>query len=247
MKFFVPILSLILIACSPGPKSYDAQEVVDEAISAHKADYLNKTVSFDFRDVRYSVTRKKHGYVYTREWQDDSLGYIKDVLINSSRLTRLIDGDTVDLDEEWSKKYTSSVNSVLYFFQIPLVLNDGGAIKKYVGEFDLKGSKYLGIRVTFSEDGGGEDHEDVFIYWIHAEKKTVDFLAYSYLTEGGGVRFREAINRREFKGLIVQDYVNYKADKGTPLESLPALFEEGKLEELSIIANERVKVEKAAN
>ena len=74
------------------------------------------------------------------------------------------------------------------------------------------------------------------------ENKTIDFMAYSYLTDGGGVRFREAINRREIKGLLIQDYVNHAADKNTTLDKLPKLFEEGKLENLSMIINENVRV-----
>lgn len=244
MKIIGLLSVLVLVGCSePAPKNYDAQELVDAAIKAHGSQFKGNVVSFDFRDRRYTVKRKKSGYVYTREWQDDSLGFVKDILVNSSKFTRIVEGDTVEVDEEWTKKFTSSVNSVLYFFQVPYVLNDAGAEKKYLGEFEMKGVKYLGVQVTFSEEGGGEDHEDVFIYWLHPEKKTVDFFAYSYLTEGGGVRFRESINRREFKGLLVQDYINYKAEKGTALESLPALFEKGELEELSLIENDKVKIQ----
>ena len=243
MRYLLIASLALFVACGEEkPKDYDPQQLIDQSIEAHGATFKGKRVSFDFRSRRYSVEREKFKYTYTREWQDDSLGYVQDILVNSSQLTRIVEGDTVSLDEEWTQKYSSSVNSVLYFFQVPYVLNDRGAIKKYVGEFEMKGQKYLGVQVTFSEDGGGEDHEDVFIYWIHTENKTVDFFAYSYLTEGGGVRFREAINRHEVKGLIVQDYVNYKAEKGTELKTLPALFDEGKLEELSIISNERVKV-----
>ncbi len=167
---------------------------------------------------------------------------MKDILINSSEFTRLINGDTANLSEEWKGRYGSSVNSVLYFFQIPFVLNDPGAIKKYVGSFEIKGEPYLGVEVSFQEEGGGDDYEDVFLYWIHKEEKTIDYFAYSYKTEGGGIRFREAINRRNVKGLITQDYVNYTTDKNTPLEELPALYEAGKLRDVSMIINENVRI-----
>lgn len=245
MKWILPLITMVVFACKPEPKIYDPQELVDQAIEAHGAQYKDKLVSFDFRDRRYSVLREEHKYTYTREWQDDSLGDVRDILVNSSKFTRLINGDTAAVTEEWAKKYGSSINSVLYFFQVPRILNDRGARKKYVGEFEFKGEKYLGVEVTFSQEGGGEDYEDVFLYWFHEDKKTVDYFAYSYATEGGGVRFREAINRRELKGLIVQDYINYKAEKGTSLASLPDLFQKGELEELSIISNERVKVKSA--
>ena len=237
-------LSFLLIgfACTqPAPKEYDPQILVDHAISAHGANFSGRKVSFDFRDRTYTLRKGKKS-TYIRAWQDDSLGFVQDILIDGINFTRFQDGDSVELDEEWTGKHARSVNSVFYFFQIPYVLNDPAAIKKYVGEFEIKGEPYLGIQVTFIEDGGGEDHEDVFVYWIHKEFTTVDFFAYSYITEEGGVRFREAINRRKSGGLLVQDYINYKADRGTPLQKLPGLFNQGKLEELSRIENTKVKV-----
>ncbi len=235
-------LFILLIASACSQSVPDAQQLIDQSIIAHGADLQGKYAEFDFRDKHYSVTREKYAFTYTRSWQDDSLGFIEDVLVNSSRFTRKIKGDTVTVTDEWVKKYTSSVNSVLYFFQVPYVLNDRGAIKNYDGEYLINNEPYDCVRVTFSEDGGGEDHEDVFLYWIHKESKTIDFFAYSYLTEGGGVRFREAINRRKIEGFVVQDYINYEAKKGTPLNALPKLFEQGNLKELSRIKNTKVKI-----
>ena len=81
-------------------------------------------------------------------------------------------------------------------FQLPFGLNDPAVIKEYLGQKVINQQLYEKVKVTFLQENGGKDFEDVFVYWIHAESKTVDFLAYSYLTDGGGVRFRQAINRR---------------------------------------------------
>ena len=238
-------LSFLLIgfACTqPAPKEYDPQVIIDQAISAHGANFSGKKVSFEYRDKMYTLKRGKKSFTYIRSWHDDSLGFVQDILINSKDFTRFQDGDSVVLDEEWTGKYSSSVNSVLYFVEILYRLNDRAVVKKYIGEFEIKGEPYLAVQVTFNQDGGGQDHEDVFIHWIHKEFSTLDFLAYSYITDGGGVRFREAINRGKPGGLMVQDYINYKADKGEPLQNLPELFNQGKLEELSRIENTNVKV-----
>lgn len=240
MKYLI-LLSFALVGACSSPQPHDPQAIVDKAIEVHGS-FMDKQVSFTFRDREYSVRRSAGGYTYTRSWQDDSLGFVQDVLVNSRLFHRLVDGDTVAVTEEWAAKYSESVNSVLYFFQLPYVLNDAAAIKKYVGACTIKDEPYLQVQVTFNPEGGGKDHEDVFMYWFHRERGTLDFLAYSYLTEGGGVRFREAINRKEMGGLLIQDYVNYKADKTARLEDLPALFESGKLENLSLIVNERVRV-----
>jgi len=95
--------------------------------------------------------------------------------------------------------------------------------------------------VTFDQEGGGVDHEDVYVYWVHKQDMTVDYLAYSYQVNGGGVRFRSAYNRRKIGGIIFQDYINYKHDKDTPVSSLDALYETGKLTELSKIELKNIK------
>ena len=235
------VTSIITFSCDQSPKDYDPEVLINDAIQAH-GEFKGKTVSFMFRDREYSATRNDEGYTYTRAWVDDSLGAVMDILVNSKHFTRRINGEKVPVEKELADKYSSSVNSVLYFFQIPYVLADPGAIKKYIGEYTIKDESYFCVQVTFTKEGGGKDYEDVFLYWIHKDEKTVDFMAYSYLTDGGGIRFREAINRREIKGLLIQDYVNHAAHKTSDLDKLPKMFEEGKLENLSMIINENVRV-----
>ena len=62
-------------------------------------------------------------------------------------------------------------------------------------------------------------------------------------TDGGGVRFRQAVGRKPVEGITFQNYINYKPPtKQTPLDELPNLFEIGALKELSKIINEDIKV-----
>ncbi|MBK8501742.1 MAG: hypothetical protein IPL46_05765 [Saprospiraceae bacterium] len=70
-----------------------------------------------------------------------------------------------------------------------------------------------------------------------------DYLAYNYQTDGGGSRFRRAINRREVGGILFADYVNYKTDPETLyILNFDSLFETGALDSLSLIATENVVV-----
>jgi hypothetical protein len=141
-------------------------------------------------------------------------------------------------------KYTSSVNSVLYFVQLPYLLNDPAVIKSYEGTQKVLGETYDVLKVTFRPSGGGEDFQDEYRYWFHEKTHLLDFLAYNYETDGGGVRFRKAYNRSERGGILFQDYVNYEVPVGTPLQKIPALFEAGKLKELSRIVNTDIQVER---
>ena len=240
MKKLIPLIVAVLFGCSD---SNNPQVIIDKAIAAHGGNNFEKAVvSFTFRDRKYSAERYASESTYTREFSD-SLGQIKDVLYNSTELVRFVNDTIVDLSPEWERRYGASVNSVLYFFQLSYGLNDTAVNKEFLGEVDVLGKPYFKIKVTFGEEGGGEDHEDVFIYWVHKENFMMDYLAYSYQTDGGGTRFRQAINRRTINGIVVQDYINFKAkEKELPIEKHDDYFVNGKLVELSRIINEDVKV-----
>jgi hypothetical protein len=202
----------------------------------------NAEVSFRFR-VRDYVYRMEGGdYEYTRRYEDTSGTITVDVLTNEG-LTRTVNGDTVNLDSTWSNRYSNSVNSVIYFAFLPFRLNDPAVIKTYNGIVAIKDKNYHEILVRFKEEGGGADHDDNFLYWFDVDTYALDYLAYDYLTNGGGVRFRQAINRRTINGLTVQDYINYKPESDTiVLADMREAFESDELVELSRILIENVRV-----
>lgn len=233
--------SIFLLACVD---QEDAELIVNESIAVHGWDtFGEKTLKFTFRDRQYEMWSKDGQRIYRRSYTDDSLGRVQDELINSTILTRRINDTIVDLDEEWKGRFGRSVNSVLYFMQLPYGLNDPAVNKEFLGKEFVNKEVYNKIKVTFDEIGGGEDHEDVFVYWFHEKNKTMDFLAYSYQVDGGGIRFRQAINPRRIGGILFQDYVNFKPDNpGASLQDLADLFENGRLLELSRIVNEDITV-----
>lgn len=243
MKIRITCILLIsltfLFSCENNP----AQEIVDESIEAHGGDNFKEvTISFDFRNRQYEIYKSAGEFRYVRSFTD-STGTVQDVLTYDG-FTRTINGETVTLSDERKNAFTNSVNSVAYFAFLPYGLNDIAAIKTYEGESEFKNQNYDVVRVTFKPDGGGEDFDDVFLYWFNKETHLLDYLAYSYNTEGGGVRFREATNRHELEGLILTDYNNYEpVDKDTPLEDMERLFKEGELKILSEINLENVKIE----
>ena len=241
----IPSLLLLLSwaflqSCKPVS---EAQKIVDRSIEAHGGKlFETSNISFDFRDRYYEISKNPSKFQYLREFKD-STGYVRDVL-NNSGFVRTVNGEAVTLPEDRVRAFTNSVNSVAYFTFLPYGLNDEAVFKTYLGEVELEGKKYHKVKVTFSEDGGGEDFDDIFIYWFNQETNLIDYLAYSYHTDGGGVRFRKAIRQHNVGGIVLQDYENYQpADKNTPVEDMENLFKEGKLELLSEIILENVMVE----
>jgi hypothetical protein len=219
------------------------QKIIDRAIDAHGGEnYKKAKISFDFRNIHYQILKTPSRYEYSREFTD-SLGNVRDQL-NNQGFVRTINGRKVNLPEERIKAFSNSVNSVAYFALLPYGLNDDAVRKKWLGESELEGNRYDIVFVNFSENGGGEDFDDEFLYWINKETGRMDYMAYTYETDGGGVRFRKAIHPKIINGILLQDYLNFKPeDKNTPLEEMEELYKNGKLELLSEIQLENIEVE----
>lgn len=238
------IMLVSLAACqSPQEPTPSAQEIIDGSIKAHGgAVYQNFAAAFSFRDKDYTIQKAGESFTYTRSFVKEG-DTIHDALANGA-FTRQINGQITSVPDTMATKYANSVNSVAYFALLPAPLNDPASRKQYLGQEAIKEVNYHKIKVTFAEEGGGEDFDDVFIYWIHPETFHMDYLAYEYHVDGGGIRFRERINPREVGGIRWQDYINYKAEVGkVALEDTGKALEKGELKELSRILLEHVKVE----
>ncbi len=213
--------------------------ILKKSIEAHGGSkYKNAHFSFTFRKKDFTFKNDQDQFTYTSTSEKDGKKII-DILENGN-LKRKVNGVEIQLTEKEKIRYSGGVNSVIYFATLPYKLQDKAVKKSYKGTTTIKGKTYEILEISFEQEGGGRDHDDVFHYWINQENHIIDYLAYNYQVNGGGVRFRSAYNSRKVGGIIFQDYVNYKADVGTPLADLPKLYEQGKLKELSRIETENV-------
>ncbi|QAA82638.1 deoxyribose-phosphate aldolase [Aequorivita sp. H23M31] len=245
---YLPILLIFLISCKQETKTLSAQQIIDKAIeNAGGSKFENADIQFTFRNVTYTNQRKNGLFEFTRSFTD-SLGEVKDVL-NNSGFERFINSEKIVLADSTAEKYSNSLNSVHYFVQLPYGLNDAAVQKELVGETKIKGKEYYMTKVTFSQDGGGTDHDDVYMYWINKEDFHIDYFAYKFYTGEGGIRFREAYNPRQIEGLRFVDYKNYKIEpwESVDLKDLGERFESGKLELLSDIKTENILVDGSIN
>lgn len=234
---------IVFISCEQQEKKLTAQQIIDKAIeNAGGEKYKKADIEFQFREAYYTSSRNNGYYTFTRTIKD-SIGEAKDVL-NNEGFTRYRGESIEKLHDTLTTAFSESVNAVHYFVQLPYGLNDAAVNKELLGVDQVEGEPYYEIRVTFEQEGGGADHEDEYLYWIHKDNFTVDYLAYRFFVNDGGIRFREAYNPRTKKGIRFVDYENYKTDDlSTPLEELDELFEAGKLLKVSTIENEIKKVE----
>jgi len=240
MKTFAPILLICLLAsCSADTEN--ANDIINVAIATAGGDKLNNTeIEFIFRDKEYGAMHKDGSFEYVRLFKD-SADLIRDVYTNNEFI-REVNGEAVSVPDSMATKYSNSINSVIYFALLPIGLNDAAVIKAYMGSYTIGSQDYYKIKVTFTEEGGGTDYEDVFIYWVNKKTDEVDYLAYEYHTEGGGMRFREAYNERYVGGIRFVDYINYKPKSAINLDEIDQAFIDGNLEELSRIELQNIKV-----
>ena len=239
---YLIFLSISIFSCSKVDDR--AQTIVDRSIEAHGGElFENSIVDFDFRGRHYTLERNNGIFKYHRIFKD-SAGIYHDILSNDG-FKRMLNERELAVDNSWARRYTSSINSVAYFAYLPFGLNDPPVVKKFLGEEEIKGIKYYKVRVTFEQDGGGEDFDDVFVYWINQQSYRVEYFGYSYVSDGGGIRFRESTVMHEKNGLIFSDYINFKAsDDLKDVAGLAQLFEDGKLQKLSEIKLENLEIKR---
>lgn len=239
--FYIAFLLLLATSCTtPAPT---AQEIVDKAIAASGGEVIaNSSIHFKFRKYYYRATRKD-GLRTLERCTDAACQVQQDVIKNNGEFVRFRESAPTTLPDSMKNRYANSVNSVHYFSVLPYGLNDPAVRKSLVDESVVKGEPYYRIKVTFAQEGGGEDFQDEYMYWIHKNRYTVDYLAYNYQTSEGGTRFREAYNERIINGIRFVDYRNYKPEEQyPPLQTLDALYENNNLDLLSIIELEDVEV-----
>ncbi|MBT8315182.1 MAG: deoxyribose-phosphate aldolase [Maribacter sp.] len=238
------ILFLVgLISCKQNKTAgLSSQQIVDRSIEVCGGEYYKTSdISFDFRNRKYSLERINGKKVLKRIQKNDSLDLV-DVKSNGN-FERYADGKLVQLPDSLINSYGNSVNSVHYFAYLPYGLNDPAVQKEYLGDVVIKDEAYHKVKVTFSEEDGGDDFDDVYIYWFNSKSFKPDYLAYEFHVNGGGLRFREAYNERIVEGIRFVDYKNFKPKKGNKsIFQIDKLYLKGELELLSKIELENITV-----
>lgn len=235
------LLPLILLFRKCPSDTVTANSIIDQTIEVAGGEaYAKFKLEFDFRGRHYVTERDGYDFQYQRI-TTDSIGTTIDIYSSDAPFKRVINSEVIKISDTLAPRIENSINSVNYFVLLPYGLNDPAVNKAILGEVEINDTSYYKIQVDFNQEGGGKDFEDIYVYWINTESYKVDFLAYSFHVDGGGLRFREAYNERYINGLRFVDYYNYKPeDPDAELLELDVLFENGALKLLSKIETENI-------
>lgn len=246
MKNLVFVLfGIVFLSCNQNKSSQlSAQEIIDKSIDMAGGLYYNTSkVSFSFRDKKYISQVTDGKKELQRITNTDSL-IIKDVR-TEKLFQRFFNDSLIKISDSIAKRYANSVNSVHYFARLPFGLNDPAVNKEYLGQVKINDQDYYKVKVTFDKNGGGDDFDDIYLYWFHTQSFKPDFLAYEFHTDGGGIRFREAYNERYINGIRFVDYNNFKADnKKVDIYKVAEWFSRDSLELLSKIELKNINVQR---
>jgi len=244
-RYVAALLLVTFLACKEKPENnLTAQDIVDKSIAVSGGGlYADHNTSFVFRDRTYLSDIVEGKKVLKRTFQLDSVT-ITDVK-NGNDFERFLNDSLVAVPDTMAVKYANSVNSVHYFSRLPYGLNDAAVNKELLGEESIVGETFYKVKVTFDQNGGGDDYDDTYVYWFDKETFKPEYLAYGFHVNGGGQRFRKAYNERYVNGIRFVDYENYKPKKeGSDILDIGKLFSSGELELLSKIELTDITVEK---
>ncbi|MDT0607293.1 DUF6503 family protein [Croceitalea rosinachiae] len=245
-KIILFFLASCIIACNENQADkLDVQQIIDKAIEASGGiHHEDSNVSFSFRDKQYVAQIENGKKILKRITYTDSLKIIDIKKHNSFQ--RFFNDSLISIPDSIANRYSNSVNSVHYFARLPFGLNDPAVHKELIGEVEVNGASYYKVKVTFDENDGGDDFDDIYIYWFNKASFKPDFLAYEFHVNGGGIRFRQAFNERYINEIRFVDYNNYKANnKKVDIYKIDSLFANNALELLSKIELKDIKVEEA--
>lgn len=241
-KVLSVLLVFVALSCQQKEKKQTVQEIIDKSIEVSGGDFHEtSTISFEFRDQEYVSKIDGIQKVLKRLIHSDSVRLFD--ILTGDKFQRFENDSLVVLSDSLSRVYGNSVNSVHYFSKLPYGLNDPAVQKELLGEIEIKGNTYYKVKVTFEKEGGGDDFDDTYLYWFNKETLKVDYLAYEFHVDGGGMRFREAYNERYVGGIRFVDYYNLKPKSSdTTIMYIDSLYIKDQLQLLSKIELEKITI-----
>ncbi len=241
------LLSLWLPSVAPAVSEERVEQsaLVDRAIAQHGGEaYGHTETSLDI------CSKSGCFHVETRTQKDrfdfkvagKASGRHREVSSVGGLTTVKLDGETIAVDGTAMQRHIDWAMARIYFCFLPYRLNDPGVYKQDLGLTDWGGRTFHRIKVTF-EPGSSTDASDEYMYWFDPETARLEFFAYTYDDNGGGLRFRRAINHRRFGGILFFDQENFGTEgAGLSVDLIDEAFVRNKLRHVSTVRLEDIEV-----
>ena len=241
----------LLAACAEPPHPQGdagALALLERAREAHGSAALDRAeVRFSFRGTPFVLHRDGGAFRYART-TTDSLSRTVEEVVDNDGAHRFADGAEVALDADEAAALATAVNSVAYFALLPAPLADAAVRARSLGPGAVGGEPFDRVGVTFARDGGGEDWDDRYVYWLRPDGR-IAYYAYSYEPDPAdtsrtetGTRFRALLDERRVGGVLFQDWRNLTADSVGALEAYAAAHDAGRTFAVSEVVLDSVRV-----
>ena len=234
------VLTTAALAAEP-----DRVSIIDEAIAFHGGDlYRHSSTELDLcsKSGCFRVRAAVDGDRFDHTVSGKSRGAEVEVRITNDTVEAKQDGRSIEVGAADEQRRRDFVMARVYFPFLPYRLTDPGVFHEDLGIVDWDGRRLHKVKVTF-QPGSSTDADDEYMYWFDPDTGRVEYFAYSYSNNGGGIRFRRAIDHRRVGGILFFDQENLGAEGGDlRVDDIDAAFVET-LRHVSTVRLQNIRVD----
>ncbi len=223
--------------------------IVDRAIAFHGGDLYRSTSELDIcsKSGCFHLRVRLDGGAYEHRVAGDVRGGRLEVRSTHDTLEAWRDGEPVAIEPGEERSYRDWAMARVYFPFLPYRLNDPSVLKQDLGTVDWQGRTLQRVKVTFEAESS-TDASDEYMYWLDPATGRVELFAYSYLTDGGGLRFRRAVDHRRVGGILFFDQENLGVEgEGLTVDRIDPAYVASEMRHISTLRLKNIRVKGSGN
>ena len=230
---------------SEGPGARQRVRIVTRAIEHHGGEaYRGSETELDVcsKSGCFHVVARVDGdrFAYTVSGKSDDPR--REVRWSNDVLEVRENGAAVAIEPGKEQRYRDWAMARVYFCFLPYRLDDPSVIQHDRGLIEWDGRRLHKVKVTF-EPGTSTDAGDEYLYWFDPETARLEYFAYSYDDDGGGLRFRRAVRHRRVGGLLFFDQENLGVEgPGLSVEAIDPAYVQSRMRHISTVRLEAISV-----
>ncbi len=245
-RFSPWVLALLpFAALGEQPAETSRPAIVDRAIEHHGGElYRHSETGVDLcsKSGCFHVVALLDGDRFVYTVAGTSGGARLEVRSSNDALEVRRDGEPLAVEPGGEQKYRDWAMARVYFCFLPFRLGDPSVRHQDLGLVDWDGRRLHKVKVTF-EAGTSTGAGDEYVYWFDPESARLEYFAYSYDDNGGGLRFRRTVRHRRAGGLLFSDQENFGADgPGLSVDAIDAAYVRDAMRHVSTVRLEGIEV-----